>query len=466
MGLAIRERSPLSGASEVSGEGLKPQMDIQERLEALSSLIKMSTAIGSTAMDLKDSLRFLIKETKRLFDAYSCAIFLLDGDGDSSLIFSGPPEMQRRLPRFFKTAKSCLVVRDELPFISQDTSEKDRRCRGFSFHKKVGSYVCMPISTGKKLLGVLCISSSRPRAFSHDHLEMILSISTLVASVIQQARLFEKVEEEKRSQEQANKEINKLNSDLRAKIEELKEAQEQIIQAEKLAVAGRLAAGIAHEVNNPIGIITNRIECLQLEAQEKGLSDDLMKDLQTIGKYAHRISRIVEDLSILSRTTYSESEFGRVEINDVLEDVLFLVEQKIKGKKIELIKDLSPRKLFILGDLGRLEQVFVNLLDNAIHAVSGQGTISVSIRFDTPEEKNVQIDIYDSGMGIQEENLGKIYDPFFTTKEVGKGTGLGLPICYAIIKDHNGSIKVNSKIDEGTTFTINFPRVPEAGEAN
>jgi signal transduction histidine kinase len=441
-------------------------MDIQDRLTALSALIKISTAIGSMPMDLQASLRFLINETKRLFDAYSCAIFLLDGDGDSGLMFSGPPEMQRRLPRFFKNKKRCLVVRDELPFISQDTAEKDGRCRGFTFHKQVGSYVCMPISTGKKLLGVLCISSSRSRAFSHYHLEMILSVATLASSVIQQARLFKKLEEEKQGQESANQEINKLNLDLRAKIEELKEAQEQIIQTEKLAVAGRLAAGIAHEVNNPIGIIINRIECLQLEEQEKGFSGDLMKDLQTIGKYAHRISRIVEDLSILSRTTYSESEFDRVEINEVLADVFFLVEQKIKGKKIKLVKDLSPKNLFILGDSGRLEQVFINLLDNAVHAVSGKGTIAVSTRFDSPEEDFIRIEISDSGAGIPRDHLHKIYDPFFTTKEVGKGTGLGLTISYAIIKDHNGSVKMDSRPNKGTTFTITFPRDPEAGEAS
>jgi signal transduction histidine kinase len=266
------------------------------------------------------------------------------------------------------------------------------------------------------------------------------------------------LEEEKKRLERANQEINKLNTDLEAKIEDLKEAQNQIIQTEKLAVAGRLAAGVAHEVNNPIGIIINRIECLQSEAQEKGVSDDLINDLGIISKYARRISKIVEDLSIFSRTTYSESDFTRIDINDVLTDVFFLVEQKIRGKKIRLVKKLYPESLFVMGDSGRLEQVFINIIDNAIHAISDKGSITVSTR---AEKKYIQTEISDSGTGIPEEHLNKIYDPFFTTKEVGKGTGLGLPISKAIITDYNASIGVDSQINKGTTFTITFPEAPE-----
>jgi signal transduction histidine kinase len=280
----------------------------------------------------------------------------------------------------------------------------------------------------------------------------------MAASVIQRAQLFHKLEEEKKRLERANQEINKLNTDLEAKIEDLKEAQNQIIQTEKLAVAGRLAAGVAHEVNNPIGIIINRIECLQSEAQGKGVSDDLIKDLGTISKYARRISKIVEDLSIFSRTTYSESDFTRIDVNDVLTDVFFLVEQKIRGKKIRLIKKLYPESLCVMGDSDRLEQVFINIIDNAIHAISDKGSITVSTR---AEKKYIQTEISDSGTGIPEEHLNKIYDPFFTTKEVGKGTGLGLPISKAIITDYNASIGVDSQINKGTTFTITFPEAPE-----
>jgi signal transduction histidine kinase len=373
------------------------------------------------------------------------------------LVYSGQSDMAKLLLKFCKS-NECTVIRDEFPFIRNDTKRIDKNCRGFKFDEKVKSYACLPISTGNKLMGILTICSLSKQAFDQDHLEMMLSVATLAASAIQRAQLFQKLDEEKRRLEEANAEINKLNTDLETKIEDLKAAQDQIIRTEKLAVAGRLAAGVAHEVNNPTGIIINRIECLQSEAKEKGISDDLINDLSTISKYAHKISKIVEDLSIFSRTTYSESESTRIDINDVLEDVFFLIEQKLKGKKIRLIKKLHPESLYVLGDPGRLEQVFINIIDNAIHAISDKGSITVTTG---AGKKFIRTRITDSGHGIPEEQLNKIYDPFFTTKEVGKGTGLGLPISQAIIADYNASIRVDSRINEGTTFTITFPKAAE-----
>ena len=447
----------VTGTPKAKLKDLDLESHHQAKLEALSALTKISTAIGFMPMELKVSLQYIVEETRKLFDAYGCAIFSLNGSMDFDQISSGQADMGRQLLKHCES-NECIVIRDEFPLIIKDTKRPDKRCRGFDFDGEVKSYACLPISTGKKLMGILTISSLRKQAFAQDHLEMMLSVATLAASVIQRAQLFSKLEEEKRHLERANEEIIKLYADLEINIEELKAAQNQIIQTEKLAVAGRLAAGVAHEVNNPIGIIINRIECLQSEAQENGVSNDLIKDLGTISKYAHRISKIVEDLAIFSRTTYSESDFTRIDINDVLTDVFFLVEQKIKGKKIRLIKKLFPESLFIMGNSGRLEQVFINIIDNAIHAISGNGSITVSTRAET---KSIQTEISDSGSGIPQEHLNKIYDPFFSTKEIGKGTGLGLPISQAIIADHNASIDVGSQINKGTTFTITFPKASE-----
>jgi signal transduction histidine kinase len=446
-----------TGTSKAELIGVDLELQHQAKLEALSALTKISTAIGFMPMELKASLQFLVEETRRLFDAYGCAIFPLNRSMNFDLVYSGQSDMAKLLLKFCKS-NECTVIRDEFPFIRNDTKRIDKNCRGFKFDEKVKSYACLPISTGNKLMGILTICSLSKQAFDQDHLEMMLSVATLAASAIQRAQLFQKLDEEKRRLEEANAEINKLNTDLETKIEDLKAAQDQIIRTEKLAVAGRLAAGVAHEVNNPTGIIINRIECLQSEAKEKGISDDLINDLSTISKYAHKISKIVEDLSIFSRTTYSESESTRIDINDVLEDVFFLIEQKLKDKKIRLIKKLHPESLYVLGDPGRLEQVFINIIDNAIHAISDKGSITVTTG---AGKKFIRTRITDSGHGIPEEQLNKIYDPFFTTKEVGKGTGLGLPISQAIIADYNASIRVDSRINEGTTFTITFPKAAE-----
>jgi signal transduction histidine kinase len=427
---AAKKKSNSTETSKARLKDFDPESHHQAKLEALSALIKISTAIGSMPMDLKVSLQFLVDETKKLFGLYGCAVLLLGVDANPKIIFSGPHDMGDGLLKDFKNTQRCLVVRDELPFIVQDTSGKNKKCRGFEFDRRAQSYACLPISTGKKLVGILVISSLQRQAFAQYHLEMMLSVASMAASLIQREQL----------------------------IHELKEAQEQILQKEKLALAGRLAAGVAHEVNNPIGIIINRIECLQSESQEKGLAVDLIKDLSIINRHAHKISKIVEDLSIFSRTTYSESDFSRIDINDVLTDVLFFVEQETRGKKLKLIKKLYPESLFVMGDSGRLEQVFINIFDNAIDAISGNGSITASTR---AGNKCIQIEISDSGTGIPEEHLNLIFDPFFTTKEVGKGTGLGLTISRAIIMDHNASIGVDSQINQGTTFTITFPMAPE-----
>jgi signal transduction histidine kinase len=404
--------------------------DPETKSDALSALIKICTAIGFMPMELTTSLQLLVDETKKLFDLYGCAIISFNEDMNPEVVFSGPHAMGDDLLKDFENRHKCLVVRDELPFIIQDTSRIDEGCRGFVFDKSVESHTCLPISTGKRLVGILVVTSLKKKAFTASHLELILSVATMAASVIQRAQLFR----------------------------ELKEAQQQIVQKEKWTVAGRLAAGVAHEVNNPIGIIINRIECIQSEAEEKDISDDLIKDLQIIGRYAHRISKIVGDLSIFSRTTYSESDFTRIDINDILADVFFLIAQKIKGKPIQFVKKLYPEHLFIMADPDRLAQVFINIIENAIHAIPDGGLITVSTN---AGKKGIQAEISDSGAGISKENLNKIFDPFFTTKEVGKGTGLGLPISQAIIMDHHAVLDVDSTVSKGTTFTITFPKASE-----
>ncbi len=425
-----------------------------QNLQCLSALIKISTAIGFMPTGLKETLQFLASEAKKLFGARFCAILLLDGEAGSELICSEPPAVALNFLEKFNQTQQCVVVRDELPFIIQDVKKSVKKCGCLGIDLKVKSYACLPISTGTNLVGVLIVGNSEAHGFSPDRLEMMLSVASMAASAIQRTQLFKKLEQEKSHLEKAYREIRQLNEELESKVRDLKEAQDQIIRSEKLAAAGRLAAGVSHELNNPIGVILNRIECLLTEAEEMNIPNELLRDLQTISQYAHKISLIVRDLSIFSRTTYSEPHFDKVSINDILGDVFFLIEQKIRGKRITLTKDLSREELFVSGDYAKLEQVFINIIDNAIDAIPGDGWIRVSTG---RQRDSVRIQISDSGCGVPEEHLNKIYDPFFTTKEVGKGTGLGLTISDAIVKDHGGSIDVKTRLKQGTTFTITLP---------
>jgi len=222
-------------------------------------------------------------------------------------------------------------------------------------------------------------------------------------------------------------------------------------QAEKLASLGTLAAGIAHELNNPIGVISSRVELMLLEAQSEGLSEDVRRDLQVVHRHAQRVARIAAGL--LSFARQSPRERGAVDINRVVEDTLLLVEKSITREGLVLRRALAPGLPPVWGDANALQQVLVNLLTNARDALGDAGEISVTTS--AAPRAGVRVVVRDTGRGIPPEALPRIFDPFFTTK--ADGTGLGLSISYGIVRDHQGTVDVQSRAGEGTTFTLTFP---------
>ncbi|MFZ3089725.1 MAG: ATP-binding protein [Nitrospirota bacterium] len=252
-----------------------------------------------------------------------------------------------------------------------------------------------------------------------------------------------------------------LESRVQDRTKELQEAQTHLIQTEKLAATGKLAAGVAHEINNPIGIILNRIECLEMEAKESGLSPEVMNDLKVISAHAKRVSKIVGGLLAFSRETARDSGLEQINVNNVLEKAVILFDRLALQKGVQIEKRFSPNLSPIMGDGQKLEQAMVNLIDNALDASTRGGRIIIESKKKFRNDYFIQIAVSDTGCGIPKENLGKIFDPFFTTKEVGKGTGLGLAVCYGIIKDHHGKIEVKSEAGRGAAFTITIPTVTE-----
>ena len=252
-----------------------------------------------------------------------------------------------------------------------------------------------------------------------------------------------------------------LESRVQERTKELQEAQTHLIQTEKLAATGKLAAGVAHEINNPIGIILNRIECLEMEAKESGLSPEVMNDLKVISAHAKRVSKIVGGLLAFSRETARDSGLEQINVNNVLEKAVILFDRLALQKGVQIEKRFSPNLSPIMGDGQKLEQAMVNLIDNALDASTRGGRIIIESKKKFRNDYFIQIAVSDTGCGIPKENLGKIFDPFFTTKEVGKGTGLGLAVCYGIIKDHHGKIELKSEAGRGAAFTITIPTVTE-----
>ncbi len=228
-------------------------------------------------------------------------------------------------------------------------------------------------------------------------------------------------------------------------LKEKENLEKQLLQADKLATIGQLAAGVAHEINNPLGNIS-----LYTQMLLKKTADDATKDkLMVINDEANRAANIVNGLLDFARQ--SELKLSHIDINKEIGKVLGILKPRLKDIKVNTA--LAPLPL-ILADSGQIQQVIMNLLKNSIQSITENGEIIVKT---SAKQGYAEMSISDNGCGIPKENLDKIFDPFFTTKEQGKGTGLGLSISYGIIKRHNGSIEVKSEAGKGTTFTIKLP---------
>ena len=225
-------------------------------------------------------------------------------------------------------------------------------------------------------------------------------------------------------------------------------------QAEKLAAVGTLAAGLAHELNNPIGIITSRIEIMLLEAESQALPPSVLADLHVLHRHAQRVGKIAQGLLSFSR--WSPGARGTVDLNTLVEDTLLLVEKHLSRSSIIVKRSLASWLPTVEGDANALQQVVLNLLTNAGDVLSAGGEISIETAPVLDGSGGVaRLTIRDNGPGVPPEVLPRIFDPFFTTK--AEGTGLGLSISYGIIKEHQGTIDVQSRPGEGTTFVLTLP---------
>lgn len=316
--------------------------------------------------------------------------------------------------------------------------------------------------------------------------------------------LDQKIQQRTEKLEKSGQELKDLYTDLRAKQSEvlnlyrstdrmnkkLKETQAQLVQSEKLASLGQLAAGIAHEINNPVGFINNNMEVFQdyaknltraVEFAEKLKKEiengnlqkaaEIVEEFKRFEKEAdlnyivndtgklldhsmrglERIQKIVLDLRIFSRQDKGEiTETATIE--SVIDNILGIVFNEVKYKAV-LIKDYSETPL-LMCNTQRLGQVFINLIVNAAQSMEAKGNITIKTYHN---EGFVCVDVSDTGKGIPAENLNKIFDPFYTTKPAGQGTGLGLSVTYEIVKQHGGEISVQSAVGQGTTFTVKIP---------
>jgi len=349
---------------------------------------------------------------------------------------------------------------------------------------RVRSFIATPLRVREQVFGVLNVSSTEPERFDQNDLDLLAAVANHVALAIDKAESFQTIEELSRSLEDKvrvrTEQLRTANEEVRAAYRDLQATQLQLIQREKMASVGQLVAGVAHELNNPIGFISSNVTTLadfvrrlraMLEAyQAAALPEDerarlvarrqeLKVDyaltyldgmLDGIREGADRTRKIVRDLRVFARTP--DDVWQPVDVHQELESSLTLLNHLLKDR-IEV-----RRQYGTVGPVecvrSQIDQVFLNILANAAQAIRGPGAITINTRLDGT---TAVITIRDTGPGIAPEVLGRIFDPFFTTKPVGEGTGLGLSISYEIIAKHRGEIRAESPAEGGTVFTLRLP---------
>ena len=257
-------------------------------------------------------------------------------------------------------------------------------------------------------------------------------------------------------------ELESLNADLARRVEdktaEVTEHMKKLQFAERLATLGKVASGIAHEINNPLGIILNRIECMELEAAHVRLSDEQQRDLLAIRTQADRISRVTKSMLALSRG--AATVLKPMDVNCVLQSCMEASKERAATKGVRIESVLAPVLPPVMGDRDRIETVMSNLINNAIDAAEKSalpGVVTVqSERSRSPQGEMVVVRISDTGPGIPPEILGRIFDPFFTTKDEGQGTGLGLFLSYGIVVDHRGRLEIENG-QHGAVASVALP---------
>jgi len=246
---------------------------------------------------------------------------------------------------------------------------------------------------------------------------------------------------------------NQIREELEKKLEELKKAQVMLAESEKLALVGKLVSDMAHEVNNPLMVVAGRA---QLALMEDIKSEPVKEDLRIINDQCMRAKDIIQRLLTFSKP--SKGEVKEVDVNRTINLVIQLIKHQYQLADIKVIERFSKKMPAVEADAKQLQEVLMNLLKNSAEAMPEGGTITV--RTSAPSADKVEIDIEDTGEGIPEENLAKIFDPFFTTKKTG--TGLGLPVCHGIIREHGGKMEYTSVPGKGTKVTITLPAGKEA----
>jgi len=409
--------------------------EMERQFRESQTLYEISRAFATTPSlsDLLDLIVHLAVDT--IDKADNCVLHLLDKETGQlrprALSFVGQvrPDVvgRSRMKPGQGVAGSALETGQviNVPDVSQDSRfVRVGNVRPFS------SMLVAPLVFGDQRIGTLSLDSQQAHAFTLNNERLLATLATQAAAAIENARLVD---------------------DLQQSLRDLKATQVQLIQSEKLSALGQLIAGVAHELNNPLTAVLGYTQLLQMSPD---IDEDVLADLGKIHRQARRAAKIVHDLLIFARQDKALEE--SVDVNAVLRRTIELRSYQLRTENVQVVTELSEGVLSTMVNPGQLQQVFLNLINNAQEAMAedGGGLLKVTSELcgDT-----ILVRFADNGPGLSPKAKQHLFEPFFTTKEVGKGTGLGLSICFGIISQYGGRIWLDDEQTPGATFVVELP---------
>lgn len=392
--------------------------------QKLSSLFRVGQTIISN-IDLENLLNKVTEEAARLTETKICSLMLLDEKKKELAIHSFYGASQRYIRKPNLPVRESLlgqVVLERKPLQVLDV----RKSEGYRYpemaeEEGLCSLLAVPMIFQDKVIGILNVYSASSRHFTQEEVDVLSALASLAAVAIENARLYGRM-------------IG---------------AEEYLRQQERLAVLGEVAAEIAHEIRNPLTVIKMLIQSIQ--ARTKGEASELLrKDTEIVAEKVLQMEKIVNQ--VLSMGRPGEMSLTCVDLQDCLEETLSFMRFRLAQQKVQLKTQYDKQIPPLFLDKGQISQVFLNIVLNAIQAMPGGGTLTVSLKRSLDK---IYVQFQDTGVGIAEDHLPHLFQPFFTSKK--EGTGLGLAIVQRIVEAHSGGIYVQSEVGKGTTFAIEFP---------
>ncbi|HEY1463380.1 MAG TPA: ATP-binding protein [Terriglobales bacterium] len=411
--------------------------EIRRRNRELNALNAMAV-IATQSFDLDEILNLTLRQVVSMLSGETGSIYLAAADGTTFRRRAGWGLRSADRAKFaevkFPEGFGDLVTRARAEVITPEyLPHLPTLFADFIRADGLSTWIWVLLWSKDGPIGIMGISNREARDYNSNDENLLVAIGRQLATTIEKVRLYE--------------ETCRAYDDLRL-------AQEQLLQSEKMSAIGQLIAGVAHELNNPLTAILGYAQLLESE----GLSERAADFVAKLFKQAQRTHRVVQNLLSFARQRKPQKQ--EVDICKVIDETLVLRDYDLKVNDVQVVREIAPLVAPVTADSHQLEQVFLNIINNAVDAMleAGKGGV-LTIRVST-RDGIVHIEFQDSGPGIKEPN--RIFDPFYTTKSVGKGTGLGLSICYGIIKEHNGDITARNREDGGAILEITLPAADHA----